>query len=144
MEESFSMTSPIVDFTNPDGRQKMFTAALSRAQMTSPASLTSKEAVSSPYQTCLEESDVINNNLDQSYQNKQAVVTFNSSVEEITTSIVSLVTDNSPTNQCQSSTEENFDTIENTEDNYFDDDLNSDHPQEPVNIQLLTQGRRTI
>ena len=144
MEESFSMTSPIVDFTNPDGRQKMFTAALSRAQMTSPASLTSKETVSSPYQTYLEDSDVINNNLDQSYQNKQAVVTFNSSVEEITTSIVSLVTDNSPTNQCQSSTEENFDTIENTEDNYFDDDLNSNNPQEPVNIQLLTQGRRTI
>ena len=144
IEESFSMTSPIVDFTNPDERQKMFTAALSRAQMMSPASLTSKEAVSSPYQTCLEESDVINNNLDQSYQNKQAVVTFNSSVEEITTSIVSLVTDNSPTTQCQSSTKENFDTIENTEDNYFDDDLNSDHPQEPVNIQLLTQGRRNI
>ena len=141
-----SLSSPMVDFGNPDGRQKMFTTALSQAQIMSPASLTSREAVSSPYQTCLEDSDVINNNLDtspdldQSYQKRQAVVTFNSSVEEITTSIVSLATDNSHI-LSHTSVEDNFDTVQDTEDGYFDDDLNSDQPSEPVNIQLLTQGK---
>ena len=141
-----SLSSPMVDFGNPDGRQKMFTTALSQAQVLSPASLTSREAVSSPYQTCLEDSDVINNNLDaspdldQSYQKRQAVVTFNSSVEEITTSIVSLATDNSHI-LSHTSVEDNFDTVQDTEDGYFDDDLNSDQPSEPVNIQLLTQGK---
>ena len=141
-----SLSSPMVDFGNPDGRQKMFTTALSQAQVLSPASLTSREAVSSPYQTCLEDSDVINNNLDaspdldQSYQKRQAVVTFNSSVEEITTSIVSLATDNSHI-LSHTSAEDNFDTVQDTEDGYFDDDLSSDQPSEPVNIQLLTQGK---
>ena len=31
---------------------------------------------------------------------------------------------------------DNFDTVQETEDNYFDDDLNGDNENEPVNFKL--------
>ena len=149
-DESFvSLNSSTVDFSVANGRQKMFTTALSQAQVTSPDSvrtstINSKDTVSSPYQTCIDEDDITNNNVDTSPDLKrQAVVTFNSSVEEITTSIVSLMTDSvtRDTSHCLSHDEDqendNFEGVRDTEDNYFDD---GDHGDKPVNIQLHAAG----
>ena len=144
-ESYLSLDSSTVDFSVANGRQKMFTTALSQAQViTSPESvrastINSKDTISSPYQTCIEEDDIVNNNVDTSPDLKrQAVVTFNSSVEEITTSIVSLMTDSVARDTSHEEDEniDNFDTVQETEDNYFDDDLNGDNENEPVNFKL--------
>ena len=148
-DESFiCQGSQSVDFSIADGRQKMFTTALSRATITSPASTTtSRDPVSSPYQTCLDENDITNNNVSfselSSDNKRQAVVTFNSSVEEITTSIVSVMTDSQSR---QSPTNDDFETLdnENTEDNYIDDDLSQDNKEEPINMQLMEEEEDNI
>jgi len=147
IEESFSsFSSPAVDFTNPDQRQSMFTTALAQIISASPDSVecyspSSKDVASSPYRTCLDFTDTDGNfdqNKDEMEQKKQAVVTFNSSVEEITTSIVSLATDSFARETAESS--DNFDTVQDDGESYFDDDLNSEDKEEPINMQLLHAG----
>ena len=149
LEDSFhcqTQTSPTVDFTNPDGRQRMFTTALSQAQITSPQS----DNLSSHYQTCIDDSNVADETSDNfDFSQDQKKVTFNSSVEEISTSIVSLMTDAATRDSVQETednfdtvqgTEDNFDTVQETEDGYFDDDLNAATGSGQINIQLLSSA----
>ena len=139
LEDSFhcqTQTSPTVDFTNPDGRQRMFTTALSQAQITSPQS----DNLSSHYQTCIDDSNVADETSDNfDFSQDQKKVTFNSSVEEISTSIVSLMTDAATRDSVQE-TEDNYDTVQETEDGYFDDDLNAAAGSGQINIQLLSSA----
>ena len=125
VEESFfSVSSPApattdsrpVDFSNPEGRQDLFKSALG---------LAASQLGSEPDQ-------------DQSYQGrKQPVVTFNNNVEEITTSIVSIVdSEHSGTNL-----QEDFASAHEPADSdiYLDDGLPSKDTEEPINMQLLSQ-----
>lgn len=116
----------------------LITASPDSVECYSPSS---KDVASSPYRTCLDFTDTDGNfdqNKDEMEQKKQAVVTFNSSVEEITTSIVSLATDSFARETAESS--DNFDTVQDDGESYFDDDLNSEDKEEPINMQLLHAG----
>ena len=120
VEESFfSVTSPgpvtsdssrPVDFSNPEGRQDLFKSALGLAA----------------------------SQLDQSYQGrKQPVVTFNNNVEEITTSIVSIV----DSEHSGANLQEDFASAHEPADTdiYLDDGLPTKADEEPINMQLLSQ-----
>jgi len=62
-------------------------------------------------------------------------------VWKITTSIVSLAADSFARETRESNeSSENFDTVQDDGESYFDDDLNSEDKEEPINMQLLHAG----
>jgi len=139
-----------VDFSNPDGRQRTFAAALSQASQDS--SLSEKTNTSGQFDTCTEfgaeAADAKEDNLvdDEKVKKRTPVlVTFNSSVEEITTSIVSLEPDSHSgpgewsSSSLSHSSSQGFPTVceSENEDFYCDDELLPSLELDP-NMQLLT------
>jgi len=132
---STSIDNHGVDFSNPVGRQTAFTTALGQA---------SQDTTSSGhFDTCVEISQEVadekNVVKEKVKPRSPQVVTFNSSVEEITTSIVSLETDSQAVSSSSSQgtvriTGSGADTV----DFYCDDELHPSLQLDPNNMQLLS------
>eukprot|EP00092_Neocalanus_flemingeri_P024912 GFUD01027017.1.p1 GENE.GFUD01027017.1~~GFUD01027017.1.p1 ORF type:complete len:747 (+),score=261.88 GFUD01027017.1:39-2243(+) len=129
----------VVDFSNPCGRQRIFSSALSQASQDSSFSASEKTNTSAQFVTC---TDYDTKEDEKLTIKRPTAVTFNSSVEEITTSIVSLLTD-SGTGEGEGSTSHSstlgLQLVSETEDFYCDDELDPSLVLDP-NMQLLTDN----